>query len=375
MPGLVPEHIERLEPYQPGRSIEAVKKEFGLSRIDKLGSNENPLGPSPRALDAIRQTLADVHRYPSVTADVLRQALAARFKVKVDNCIVANGSEGIMSAIVGTFLHDRDEVLTASCTFTGFFVLTQSRGVRLHTVPLKDHRFDLEAMAKAIRPNTKIIFLCNPNNPTGSIFAKKEFESFMKAVPEGTLVILDEAYAEFALEDPDFPDSMVYRLDNCITLRTFSKLYGLAGMRIGYGFAHEDLIRYILKVKLPFEPNALAQAAALAALEDEEHVRKTLDMIKDGRAFLSRALREIGFTLIPSHANFVTLVLGNEEEVNRLFVALLKQGVIVRPLKKFGMPEGIRITIGTGEENVRCVQAFKEAVRSQGTAHARHHRH
>lgn len=359
---LVPEHIEQLQAYQPGRSIEAVQEEFHLERIVKLGSNENPLGPSPKAVRAIGEALGQISLYPDVRANRLKEALAARFNVRHENCIAGNGSEGIMAAIVGTFLHDKGEVLTASCTFSGFFVLTRSRGVKLRTVPLKNHRFNLEAMADAITPRTKIVFLCNPNNPTGTIFTRKEFESFMTRVPEGTLVILDEAYAEFALDDPEFPDSMHYRLDNCITLRTFSKLYGLAGIRIGYGFAHENLIKYIEKIKLPFEPNILAQAAALAALGDHEFVAETLALVRKGRKFLTGSLQGMGLTVIPSHANFVTAVLKDEAEVTRIFEALLKQGIIVRPLKNFGLKEGLRITVGKDDENFRCLEALRRAL-------------
>jgi histidinol-phosphate aminotransferase len=357
---LVPEHIETLESYQPGKSIESLHQESGLTEIYKLGSNENPLGPSPKAVEAIQKNLNQIFRYPDTKALELRQALARKFQVKLENCIVGNGSEGIMSAIMGTFLHDKDEVLTSSCTFTGFFVLTQARGVKLNTVPLKNYRFDLEGIAAAITPNTKIIFLCNPNNPTGTIFTKKEFESFIKKVPEGTLIILDEAYAEFALENPNFPDSMSYRLDNCITLRTFSKLYGLAGMRVGYGFAHEDLIKYILKVKLPFEPGVLSQTAALAALEDQKFIKETLQVVQEGKKFLILSFQNLGLQVLPSEANFVTLILKNEEEVNRFYERLLKKGIITRPLKNFGLKEGLRITIGKQEENFKCAEALQE---------------
>jgi histidinol-phosphate aminotransferase len=361
---LVPHHIENLRPYEAGKSIESLQAESGLTEIYKLGSNENPLGPSPKVAEAIQKTIHQIFRYPDTKASRLREALAKRFKVKIENCVVGNGSEGIMSAIIGTFLHDKDEVLTASCTFTGFFVLTRARGLKLNTVPLKGFCFDLDAMAAAITPNTKIIFLCNPNNPTGTIFTRKEFERFMTKVPEGTLVILDEAYAEFALDNPDFPDSMSYRLDNCITLRTFSKVYGLAGMRIGYGFAHENLIQYILKVKLPFEPSVLAQAAAAAALEDQAFVEETLRVVREGRDFFVNSFKDIGLRVLPSEANFVTLVFNSEEEAMQIYEFLLKKGIIVRPLKNFGMEEGLRISVGKKEENIKCIEALQEIVKA-----------
>ena len=248
---LVPSYIANLKPYQAGRSIESVEREFGVRAV-KLASNENPLGPSPLAIEAIHRSLHDLNRYPTGGLQ-LREVLAREFDVKIGNVIAGSGSEGIMSNIIRTFLVDDDEVLTTEAAFLGFQVLAQSRGVRYRTVPYREWRYDLPALAAAISDKTKIIYLA------------KEFDEFYRLVPERVLVILDEAYFEYARENPRYPDSMHYRYDNVITLRTFSKIFGLAAIRVGFGFAHEELIANLLKVKLPFEPSGPAEAAAIGA--------------------------------------------------------------------------------------------------------------
>jgi histidinol-phosphate aminotransferase len=263
-----------------------------------------------------------------------------------------------MSNIIRTFLCDEDEVLTTEAAFIGFQVLAKSRGVKYRTVPYREWHYDLAALAGAINERTKIVYLANPNNPTGTIFSKHEFDEFYKHVPERVLIILDEAYFEYAKDNPRYPDSMHYRYDNVITLRTFSKVYGLAGVRIGYGFAHEDLIANLLKVKLPFEPSTVAQAAGIAALADKEFLHRSLELNARGLEFLARAFRERGFTVIPSEANFVMIALANAEQAAQLARELLMQGIIVRPLGSFGLPNCIRISTGTDEDNQRCVQAM-----------------
>jgi histidinol-phosphate aminotransferase len=249
---LVPPYIENLRPYEPGRSIEDVRRTYGVERVAKLASNENPLGSSPRAVEAIARNLGALNYYPNGGLD-LRERLAREFDLKVENVIAGSGSDSIMSGIIRAFLCDDDEVLTTEAAFIGFQVLARSRGVTYRTVPYRDWHYDLTALAAAITDKTKIIYLANPNNPTGTIFSRHEFDEFYKHVPERVLIILDEAYFEYAKDNPRYPDSMHYRYDNVITLRTFSKIYGLAGLRIGYGFAHEELIAHQLKVKLPFE--------------------------------------------------------------------------------------------------------------------------
>lgn len=357
---LVPPYIESLRPYEAGRSSEAVRKQYGLSRVAKLASNENPLGASPKAIEALHRSLSGLNLYPNGGLE-LREVLAAEFDVKVENVIAGSGSEGIMSNIIRTFLGDEDEVLTTEAAFIGFQVLARSRGVRYRTVPYHDWHYDLPALAEAINPHTKIIYLANPNNPTGTIFTRHQFDEFYKHVPERVLIILDEAYFEYAKDNPRYPDSMHYRYDNVITLRTFSKIYGLAGVRIGYGFAHEELIRNLLKVKLPFEPSTPAQAAGIGALADKEFVHRSLELNARGLRYLAEGLADAGLTVVPSEANFVMIVLPSEQEGNRLFEQLLAQGVIVRPLGAFGLPDAIRVSTGTDDENRLCVEAFRRS--------------
>src|SRR5450755_3065150 len=355
---LVPPYIESLRAYEAGRSIQEVQREFGLTRISKLASNENPLGPSPLAMEAIARSLHSLNLYPRGLE--LRRVLAEKFDVKIENVIAGSGSEGIMSNIIRTFLCDDDEVLTTDAAFIGFQVLAKSRGVKYRTVPYRDYHYDLPALAREINDRTKIVYLANPNNPTGTIFSKHEFDDFYRHVPERVLIILDEAYFEYAKDNPRYPDSMHYRYDNVITLRTFSKVYGLAGIRIGYGFAHEDLIGNLLKVKLPFEPSTPAQAAGIGALADKEFLHRSLELNARGMELLSTSLRRMGFQVVPSEANFVMLVLPGEHEAAQFTTSLLKLGVIIRPLGAFGLPQCIRISTGTDEENARCVEKVEE---------------
>jgi histidinol-phosphate aminotransferase len=348
---LVPKHIQSLEPYKAGKSIEELQRELGLNRIIKLASNENPLGVSPLAINAMQQALLNVNRYPSPDAYDLRKSLAERFDVKIENVFTANGSEGIIAVIMRTFLLDDEEALTSENTFISFKIQAQSRGIKLITVPMKDYRFDLPAIADRITDKTKVIYLSNPNNPTGNIFTVSEFRDFMKRVPERVLVILDEAYFEFAHDDPAYPDSMQYRLDNVITLRTFSKAYGLAGIRIGYGFAEKNLISNLMKVKLTFDPSNVAQAAGIAALNDDDFLERTLHLNRIGKQFMYDLFDRLGIRHIKTHGNFVTIILESEAFVNKLYDKLLHKGVIVRPLKSFDMPNCIRVSTGLEEEN------------------------
>jgi len=362
---LVPPYIEALRPYEAGRTIESVRQQYGLGHIAKLASNENPLGASPKAVDALTHTLQNLNLYPNGGLD-LRAVLASEYEVKVENVIAGSGSEGIMSNIIRTFLCDEDEVLTTEAAFIGFQVLAKSRGVKYRTVPYRDWHYDLPALASEINERTKIVYLANPNNPTGTIFTRQEFDVFYRHVPERVLIILDEAYFEYAKDNPRYPDSMHYRYDNVITLRTFSKIYGLAGIRIGYGFAHEELIGNLLKVKLPFEPNTLAQAAGIGALADKEFLHRSLELNARGLQLLTSSLRDLGLTVVASEANFVMVVLPDDEQAASLTNDLLTHGVIVRPLKAFGLPQCVRISTGTDEENQRCVEALAKCHAKMG---------
>ena len=366
---IIPERIRNLQAYKAGRSIAEVREEFGLESVVKLASNENPLGPSPRAVEAAIASLSECHRYPDPSARALREALATRFDLRLRNIIVGAGSEGILASIVRVFLEGGDQVLTADAAFLGFPILCRTRGVEPTTVPLTHrYRFDLSALADAITERTKLIYLCNPNNPTGTIFTKSEFDAFMLRVPEHVLVIQDEAYYEYAQDNPDFPDSMDYRYDNVITLRTFSKAYGLAGFRVGYGFGHSELIDTLWKVKLPFEPSAPAQAAALACQEDEEHLKATLKLCAEQKKILASELERLGVQFCPTDTNFIMMVYSSEEEVGHLFLELQKRGVITRPLTQAGLPNCLRVTIGLPEENARFVAALEEIIENLQTS-------
>lgn len=363
---LIPDNIRDLEPYKAGRSINEVAREFGLTSVVKLASNENPLGPSPHAIEAARKALDGCHRYPDPAARGLRSKLAERFDVKIENIIVGAGSEGILSSIVRVFLEHGDQVLTADAAFLGFPILCRTRGVEPTMIPLnREYRFDLDAIGEAINERTKLIYLCNPNNPTGTIFTRAEFDRLMKKVPPHALVIHDEAYCEYAATAPEFPDSMSYRYDNVITLRTFSKAYGLAGFRVGYGFGHHELIDCLWKVKLPFEPSGPAQAAAEAALDDMDHLLATLELNEKGQLYLYRELSRLGVRFFPTHANFIMMLFADEAEVMELFVQLQRRGVIVRPLSQAGIPNGLRVTVGLEEENRCFVSALEEILFSR----------
>jgi histidinol-phosphate aminotransferase len=348
---LVPEYVRNLQVYQAGKPIEELTRERGLTRISKLASNENPLGPSPFAIQKMTNALWEVHRYPDMSAYALKSALAKLYKLKKENIILGNGSEGIMSYIARAFVQPGHEILTSQNTFIGFYIIARSVGANLKTVPLtKDHRFDVEALAKNITPKTKVIYICNPNNPTGTYITKNEFDFLMKHVPDHVLVILDEAYFEFATETEDYPNSMDYRYDNVITLRTFSKAYGLSGIRIGYGFGHEDLISNLHKVKMPFEPGLIAQMGALGAIYDKPHLRRTVVNNKRRYADLFEFLTRHKFNPIKSVANFIAFKTGSEEASKYLFDRLLDHGVIIRQLKANEMPEFVRVSLGTKRE-------------------------
>ena len=363
---LVPKHIRSLQSYKPGRPIEDVRRELGLEHIIKLASNENPHGPSPMALEAVQSTLADNFRYPDASAFILREKLAGCFNLKIDNVVVGGGSEGVMSTIMRTFLRQGDEIIAADNSFIGFRVLANSSGNYANWVPLKNYHHDLPAMAEQINDYTKIIYLANPDNPTGTYFPKSEFDAFMSQVPERVLVILDEAYFEYACHLSDYPDSMHYRYDNVITLRTFSKVHGLAGFRVGYGFAHEDLIENLNKVKLPFEPSWPGQVAAVAALDDTEFIRQTVVNCHKGMIQLEKVFQRVGIKTIPSAANFFTLVFPCANEAHSFNETMLKKGIILRHLPGWGLPNCVRVTIGTEEENTYFLESIFANMEANG---------
>ncbi|MFW6347954.1 MAG: histidinol-phosphate transaminase [Cyclonatronaceae bacterium] len=359
----IPPHIHALRPYIAGKTIEEVIAAHRPARISKLASNENRLGCSPRANEAAIKAQQHFMNYPDPACLELRDRLAALNGVERENIIAGSGSEGVMALIIKTFFdpqkQGREHALTASATFIGFVVLINSRGTQLRQVPLgPDFRFDLATLAGAITAETKLVYIANPNNPTGTYITKSEFEAFMKRVPDDVLVIMDEAYYEFAERIPDCPNSLDYRYDNVITLHSFSKAYGLAGYRIGYGVGHPELISALMKVKLPFEPGLPAQAAAVGALNDPDFIRRALDMVEAGRKRLYRFLDEHGVEYVRSASNSVMAVFNDEAQAVFFTEEMLKKGVILRRLPAFGLPHCVRITIGLPEEMQHFEDSF-----------------
>lgn len=356
-----PAHIGSLKPYQPGRSIEEIREQLGLERIIKLASNENPLGPSPKAMERIRAAVDGLATYPPGGLH-LRQALASKLGVKLENVIAGAGSEGVMLSALRSYLEPGDEAITAEGTFIGFYVMAHALHLDLKTVPLReDYAYDLTAIAEAISPKTKLVYLANPNNPTGTAFSKAEYEDFLGKVPEGVLVIMDEAYFEYAADAwEDYADSLKTPHDQVLTLRTFSKSYGLAGSRIGYGIAHADIIANLLKVKLPFEPSRLAEEAGIGALEDAEFLARTLEVNRDGRKRLRAKLDELGLPCTQSVANFELIPTESAEKAAWFSDELLKRGVIARPMVPFRLPHCVRITIGKEDEMDMLLSALED---------------
>lgn len=359
MPLHVHPDIAALSPYVPGKPIDELQREMGLARVIKLASNENPLGPSPKALAVLSDGAATLHRYPDGGAFRLREALADRWKVTADHVILGNGSDEILGLLARTFLAPGDEAVMADHTFVIYKMEVTAAHGKAVTVPLKAWRHDLPAMAEAITPRTRLLFLCNPNNPTGTMVSAGEVERLLARLPEHVVVVFDEAYFEY-VRSAEFPDSMAYVRQgrNAIVLRTFSKIYGLAGLRIGYGVTTPEITNYLNRVRPPFNANSIAQRMALAALGDDEHVAKSRAMNEAGMEQMVNGLRAMGFTPIPSEANFVYVDVGRDGR--QVFEALLRRGIIVRHI------EGrmVRVTIGQAEENQAFLTALAAVVQA-----------
>jgi histidinol-phosphate aminotransferase len=361
---LVPEWIRSLAAYPPGKPIEELEREYGIFDSIKVASNENPLGPSPKAVAAIRGALANLHRYPDGNCYYLKRALAKKLGVSPDSLLFGNGSNEIIELAVRTFMERGDEAVMADQAFVVYRLVVQAAGGHSRIVPLRNFTHDLEAIADAITPATRMVFLANPNNPTGTIFFRRQWEEFLNAVPRHVVVVMDEAYFEF-VEDEQYPDSLNAHGQNhlLITLRTFTNIYGLAGLRIGFGCADPMLIELMNRVRQPFNVSSLAQVAALAALEDDAHVEQTRTCNRQGIAYLREQLQRLGIESVPSWANFILVRVGNGA---RVYEALLREGVIVRPMSVYGFPEHVRISVGTAVENERCIAALEHVLRGGG---------
>lgn len=355
-------NVLAMEPYSPGKPISEVKRELGLDRVIKLASNENPLGPSPKAIEAVRKAAESMHIYPDGAAFELKNALANRYNVSMDQVIVGNGSDELIHLLGLVFLGDpKDEMMMGDPSFSRYDASAHLAPSKLVKVPLDaDYRHDLPAMLKAVNENTRMVFIANPNNPTGTIIRRAEFDAFLKDLPAHVVTVLDEAYFEFADGVADFPVSIDYIRQGkmVIGLRTFSKAYGLAGIRVGFGFAPESIVDAINRAREPFNVNALAQAAAVAALNDVDHVKKTVENNRRGLEVLAGAFREIGARPLESFANFVYADLGRP--ARPVFQALLERGVITRPGDVLGNPTCLRVSVGSEEENQIFVNTLKE---------------
>ncbi len=359
MKELVPPPIAAIKPYEPGKPIEELERELGIASSVKLASNENPLGPSPRAVRAMRAVLKDVNRYPDGGSFELTAALSRKFDIPGNCILLGNGSNELIEIIIRTFLRPSEDVISASGAFIVYVLITQAAGGTNVVVPMKNDTHDLTAMAKAVTDRTRLIFIANPNNPTGTWVTRTAMDRFLRALPEGVIAVIDEAYFEY-FSRRSIPDSLGYirRGKSVVSLRTFSKAYGLAGLRLGYLFAPPDHVTAMNKVRQPFNTNSLGQTAAVAALEDERHLRRVVRLNRRERRSLKETLRDLGLSCLPSETNFLLVDVGRDGA--QLYDMLLRKGVITRPMGGYGYPNHLRVTVGTREEN----QAFLQALRT-----------
>lgn len=358
---LVPKHIQLLEPYKPGKSIQDASKEYGISKWIKLASNENPLGVSPMAKKVAIEAVEEGYLYPHPRSPELLKVLSKKFGKSEDEIVVGNGIDALLAYIMMAFTQEGEEVLTSQGTFIGTYVNVNKLGRTLKTVPLKNWEYDLDALYKAGSDRTKIIYLSNPNNPTGSAFGKKAWEHFFKNVPKNVLIILDEAYYEYACSHKDYPNGLDYPLDRLIVTRTMSKAYGMANFRVGYGFSSPEIIKQIQKVKLPFEPTTISCKAATVALGDEDFLEKTQKLNEIGLGFFAKEFDRLGIAYKKeSYGNFLMMIFENESQAIKFNDECLRNGLILRPLGSFGIPQGVRINTGTIVENKQAMMIIEK---------------
>jgi histidinol-phosphate aminotransferase len=359
------EYVSLIKPYIPGKPMKELERELGISECIKLASNENPAGPSRKAVDAIKAFLensGELSRYPDGSGYYLKNALSEKLslcgvKVSPEEIILGNGSNELLNVVTRSFVGRGDEAVMATPSFVVYSMAVQSVGGVAREVRLVDYRHDLASMTDAITPKTKMVFIANPNNPTGTINRKNEFDAFMKRLPEGVLVVMDEAYYEY-VRDPEYPDSLKYFAEgrDILILRTFSKVYGLASLRIGYGIAKREILEEMNKIRDPFNTDSIAQEAALAALGDEAHLKHSIEINEEGKRFLYAEFDALGLKYVPTEANFIYVVLDGDSKT--MFDALLKEGVIVRPMGR----KEIRVTVGLPGENRRFIEALKASL-------------
>ncbi|MCS7191552.1 MAG: histidinol-phosphate transaminase [Armatimonadetes bacterium] len=356
--------VHRLRPYVPGKPVEEVQRELGLSEVIKLASNENPLGPSPKAIEASMKFLWEVYRYPDDSYYRLRQKLASIYNVPPDWILLGRGSDEILLHIVQTFIEPGDEVVFSTPSFVMYDILSTLMDAVCIKVPLRDYIHDIEGLLDAVTERTKVLFIDNPNNPTGTILRDRSVKTLLEEVPKGVIVVLDEAYSEF-VESQDYPKSLDYVREGypVIVLRTFSKAYGLAGLRVGYGFARSEITQHLFKVREPFNVSSLAAIAAEAAIDDFEFLDRVRKTVWAGKRLMYRGLEKLGLQYVPTEANFV--LINVNRPAKEVAEALLHKGIIVRPCEPFGLPTHLRVDIGTQETVERFLSALKEVLISR----------
>ncbi len=359
---LTREGIRKLHPYQPGKPVEELERELGLSDVVKLASNENPLGPGPSVVASLQAVLPEIARYPDGSAYHLKKKLGEFLGVDTEQITVGNGSNDVLEMLAHVYLMPGCEAIVSQHSFVVYPTVTMSTGAELKVIPAKNYAQDLEATLAAISDKTRMVFIANPNNPTGTWLREAELTAFLDQVSEDVIVVLDEAYFEYA-QDADYPDgiSLASRYPNLVITRTFSKAYGLAALRVGYGVSHPDIADLMNRIRQPFNVNAMSLAAAVAALEDQEHVKEVVALNNQGMAFFETECERLGLSYIPSAGNFLTVDVGRD--AMPVYDALLREGVIVRPVGVYEMPNHLRVTVGTMEENARFVESLEKVLR------------
>jgi len=354
-------YIKELIPYPPGKPIEELERQYNVKNPIKLASNENPLGPSPKAIEAIKNTIKYLNRYPDGSGFYLKEAIANKYRISMDQVVLGNGSDELIDLLIRLFIEPSTQCITSHPSFLVYKKRVQSVGGENIIIPLKNFHHDLTAISKAVNDNTRLIFLDNPNNPTGSTVSIQDFNHFLNDLPQDILVVLDEAYMEFC-RDKNTPRGIEYlgKDSRVITLRTFSKAYGLAGLRLGYGIMHSNLASYIERIRQPFNVNTLAQKAAIAALNDTDHLQKTLSITWEGITYLSEKLKKLGCKVYPTNTNFLLVDIYLDAQL--VYEEMLKKGVIIRSMASYGFNNFIRVTIGTDKENERFINSFKEII-------------
>lgn len=354
----IPDYIQAIAPYVPGKPIEALAREYGVKDSVKLASNENPLGPSPMAIAAVRDCLDGLHRYPDGAGHRLTCKIARVNGIDPENVVIGNGSDDIIALLVRALVCPGDRVVVPKPSFLMYAITADAAGAVVDAVPLRDMTMDLDAMAARITDRTRLVFICNPNNPTGTVVSQAAFDAFMGRVPEGVVVVVDEAYIEFVSTTDCLKTGQVQDLERpLVTLRTFSKAYGLAGLRVGYGIMPAALAEVLHRVRQPFNVNAIAQAAATAALDDHAFLAKSVRLVHDGLGWLYDRIARLGLTCYPTESNFFLIDLGRPAD--EIFQQMLYQGVIVRSMASYGFPTCIRINVGLPSENRRFVEALE----------------